>query len=378
MSDRVTSAEIEDVLSSIRRLVSIDDRRSVGSKTRETANVELSSLTAKPDESNELVDANIEQRLVLSHRFRVAQPEETMMSEGQRAVSSYQVTANPAAQSDALADPKQADLELVDTEITDPSLHPVTDEAWDPESETDTPPNVTLALEEWHIETEAADPEKRSPPKPDKMLAEDAAENEEPDQAPVQVREFHQTAFSTRRDLLPDETSPQVLNELPVNEPETKILKGAAQGTKELEARIAEVEAAVAARDDQWEPDGSEPEANQPPPITSLPWRHAAETEEPPLTKDKAPSAPEDARERPEALSQPEEVPQPLARAAQKDAEDHWYSEDTIVDEAALRDLVSEIVRQELQGSLGERITRNVRKLVRREIHRAMMGQEFD
>lgn len=49
-----------------------------------------------------------------------------------------------------------------------------------------------------------------------------------------------------------------------------------------------------------------------------------------------------------------------------------------MIDEAVLRDMVSEIVRQELQGVLGERITRNVRKLVRREIHRVMMTQDFD
>ena len=40
--------------------------------------------------------------------------------------------------------------------------------------------------------------------------------------------------------------------------------------------------------------------------------------------------------------------------------------------------MVAEIVRQELQGTLGERITRNVRKLVRREIHRALTSQDFD
>lgn len=48
------------------------------------------------------------------------------------------------------------------------------------------------------------------------------------------------------------------------------------------------------------------------------------------------------------------------------------------MDEDALRDLVAEIVREELQGALGERITRNVRKLVRREIHRALSMQDFD
>ena len=49
----------------------------------------------------------------------------------------------------------------------------------------------------------------------------------------------------------------------------------------------------------------------------------------------------------------------------------------TVIDEEMLRDLVAEIVRQELQGALGERITRNVRKLVRREIHRALSAQDL-
>jgi len=48
------------------------------------------------------------------------------------------------------------------------------------------------------------------------------------------------------------------------------------------------------------------------------------------------------------------------------------------IDEDMLRELVSDIVRQELQGVLGERITRNVRKLVRREIHRMLVSQELE
>ncbi len=51
---------------------------------------------------------------------------------------------------------------------------------------------------------------------------------------------------------------------------------------------------------------------------------------------------------------------------------------DEYIDEEMLRDLVSEIVRTELQGALGERITRNVRKLVRREIHRALTAQDLE
>lgn len=39
-----------------------------------------------------------------------------------------------------------------------------------------------------------------------------------------------------------------------------------------------------------------------------------------------------------------------------------------IFDEEALRGLINAIVREELQGELGDRISRNLRKLIRREI----------
>ncbi len=41
-------------------------------------------------------------------------------------------------------------------------------------------------------------------------------------------------------------------------------------------------------------------------------------------------------------------------------------------DEVALRALVSEMLREELQGELGNRITRNVRKLIQREVEAAL------
>lgn len=47
-------------------------------------------------------------------------------------------------------------------------------------------------------------------------------------------------------------------------------------------------------------------------------------------------------------------------------------------DEEVLRDLVRDIIREELAGSLGERITRNVRKLVRAEIARALAVRDFE
>jgi hypothetical protein len=46
--------------------------------------------------------------------------------------------------------------------------------------------------------------------------------------------------------------------------------------------------------------------------------------------------------------------------------------------EEVLRRIVAEAVREELQGALGERITRNVRKLVRREIRLVLAVDELD
>ncbi len=176
----------------------------------------------------------------------------------------------------------------------------------------------------------------------------------------------------------------------------------------ELEARIAEVEAAVAARDDQWEPDGASEDAYAGGRTEPLPWEDHVEAAAPVFTsrmaQQEAADTVRDVGEseadmtfaesdvssgqtvRPEPEAEKDHGTAPHARkagaVAAEDAgnDDSWYREDTdaVLDEDALRDLVSEIVRQELQGTLGERITRNVRKLVRREIHRAMMGQDLD
>lgn len=49
-----------------------------------------------------------------------------------------------------------------------------------------------------------------------------------------------------------------------------------------------------------------------------------------------------------------------------------------VLDEHALQEIVRQTLRVELQGELGERITRNVRKLVRAEINRALMARDLD
>ncbi|MFN3281596.1 MAG: hypothetical protein ACK40I_08005 [Tabrizicola sp.] len=49
-----------------------------------------------------------------------------------------------------------------------------------------------------------------------------------------------------------------------------------------------------------------------------------------------------------------------------------------VLDEAALQEIVRQTLRAELQGELGERITRNIRKLVRAEINRAFVARDLD
>lgn len=102
-------------------------------------------------------------------------------------------------------------------------------------------------------------------------------------------------------------------------------------------------------------------------PAPEPPHLRAVPTPPEPEPKPEPERQPESANEMhmPEASDQPEEN----AFADLSDALDF--------DEEALRDLVAEVVRAELQGELGERITRNVRKLVRREIHRALMTRDF-
>lgn len=66
------------------------------------------------------------------------------------------------------------------------------------------------------------------------------------------------------------------------------------------------------------------------------------------------------------------EAPEPAPKADSAEA-----ALEALSDEEALRLLVGRLIREELQGELGERITRNVRKLVRREIMRALAARDL-
>lgn len=166
-----------------------------------------------------------------------------------------------------------------------------------------------------------------------------------------------------------------------------------APDAERLRHQAAEFEEIVAARDDEWEPDGDTDDAYAGERVGRLPWTDAEVPEASAFDNEDADGDGTEAG--PSDAAQAEGRSTPVGGAAEPDEDDvssaaHQPDNDftadesladigdTILDEESLRDMVSEIVRQELQGALGERITRNVRKLVRREIHRALTSQEFE
>lgn len=66
-------------------------------------------------------------------------------------------------------------------------------------------------------------------------------------------------------------------------------------------------------------------------------------------------------------------VDEPAAEAApEAEPMGRVQEEDNIFSEEVLRELVRDLIREQLQGDLGERITRNIRKLVKAEIARSL------
>jgi hypothetical protein len=78
------------------------------------------------------------------------------------------------------------------------------------------------------------------------------------------------------------------------------------------------------------------------------------------------------------ALAEDARAPDPEFANDPEDASDDPYDDETMrFNEDVLRELVRDILREELAGTLGERITRNIRKLVRAEIARALAAQQL-
>ncbi len=181
-----------------------------------------------------------------------------------------------------------------------------------------------------------------------------------------------------------------------------------------LEATIAELEAAVTWQNNEFEPDGSEVAATQQRTDAPSDLRRrvvddaeiadAENAETDSANAESADAENADAENADAEVAEIENADAPVAmpnlmfhhKTYDDTDDDHhddlmdgddddaaddltaYLDDDSTIDESALRDMVAQIVRAELQGELGERITRNVRKLVRREIYRVINSQEFE
>ncbi|NOD92031.1 hypothetical protein GS636_04435 [Ruegeria sp. HKCCD4884] len=150
-----------------------------------------------------------------------------------------------------------------------------------------------------------------------------------------------------------------------------------ADAATSLSAKIEALEAAIAQTEDQWEPDGDSEDAYSGTPSQSLPWNVEAEFAAAEAVGSIDIEQADASDDEGEAHVQAEFIRSPRAET-EVIAEPAVDDRSIDMDEEDLRALIAEVVRQELQGTMGERITRNVRKMVRREIARALAAKDLE
>lgn len=342
MSNPVTTAEIEDVLSSIRRLVSEDVRNAL-------------------DEVGEMPQSAGADRLVLTPSLRVAEdlPPQEVQDEGHH-------DEELAPDDEAFHDEEPAhDDEAEEAALDDAFVLYGADEASEdhaedhgedqdeylaeaePEPEPETDWHSDDAAEDAAAETEPEPEEPVAPwDNPDATLYEAAAQHDGADWLEKEPEEdaldLGESEAEDHHEVSEADPEPQ-----PDPQPEPEEAVSAMQA---LHAVIAE---SARPHGDQAD-EQPEEEAGLDRPVTEpLEW-HDVEAEA------------------------PQEAPEPEAAAYEEPVGTDLLEDETFLDEGMLRELVRDIVREELQGALGERITRNVRKLVRREINRALSLQDME
>ena len=326
MSDPVTNVEIEDVLSSIRRLVSDGDK----ARTRDPAPVEEPARDAQPA------------------AFEPESDDGENRGDVPAVSKSDKLVLTPA-------------FLVVDGDQGNDDLPDVADDQHDDNTDGDDT--------KWDVEDadDAADHENVAPLELTEMVWDEVKDDAHDDADTVA-----QTEAST--DQTPDRS--------------------------ELVATIAELEAAISTDSSDFEPDGSEDMGDTiqwPGSVArdfgDVPDAETADDDTPSDTDAQSsvtdfpePETDIDAEDSDATPEEPMGVDSDTLRENTQD--DDVYGDDDLdglleaggvqLDEAALRDLVADVVREELTGPMGERITRNVRKLVRREIYRILSSQDFD
>lgn len=389
MSNPVSQADVEDVLASIRRLVS-DHKRPVqnGEGDEEPKTVDaVSSEIPQPDTAGG--------KLVLTPALRVpdanAGASDSADNKAEEGAGPVWLAPEMLETSAPLHEFAEAQQPYILREVAE-AEQPDEDDQTNAEV-VDTALESSSGLDEWVQQEGFAEPAFDAPlilkssvlgePEQDQVFAETvAAPAAEPDQAedtPLPSIRAMQSATDPEPmdepDNLSDTTSSDP-NIVQASSGTSRTLSATDYDPQlELGAKIAALEEVIARRKDQWEPDGvgtdpysgtAAPKVDwMPEDVSDLP--HFASTRNAPERVD---SGFDGEETNASAIAE-----QAVSEAAVSEI---MATETDPIDEDALQQIVGRIVREELQGPLGERITRNVRMLVRREIHRALASRDFD
>lgn len=397
MSEPVTNVEIEDVLSSIRRLVSdearspIREREDVAFHSDEPPQpVEIEEeLSAPEPESRPKPSAPA---LVLTPALRVeTTPEEgtsdvlaeTGEDSGQAQEGAPVLILSPEAHAqDAPEDIVDAEPQAEPVEAAFEHVEPAQEEVAEPMA-------AEPAAEEQphHDESES----EATAPDAEHDASDDAEDMSAPAEelAPREAQSFEAPQDEEHaQEIEAEEQSEEISAAAPEHDEPQDIAEAAQEDEpKSIEAKIAALEALIGRSDGEFEPDGAEVGGRAARAANALPWEDSNErrvAHQPDQSVPNPDEASQSAQFSEEAIAFQRAHAEAVTSAQEEldanVAETLLESEDVgaVLDEDALRDMVSEIVRQELQGPLGERITRNVRKLVRREIYRALAANELD
>lgn len=413
MSDPVTNVEIEDVLSSIRRLVSNEPADSEGGK----------DFSGAPRRAEQKVENNMD-KLVLTQALRVP---DSQTSDYIGADQVIDVTATDVVKNDAGAQAKavfvdasdnsESETAKADTAVPKASLHEIEALAARLANIADDQVKETILQEFRKVLFSPAEPQSDSKNDAEPLAATVASEAETP------ISEVAEAPFIEVPSE--DRSSERVvtLHSTRAEPKPTVVVEAQKEVPVSLEDKIAELEAMIGQTSSDWEPElgDSSDNAAQTSGDVEMPWsdigadtvdeiimlrpkisEYTTQTLAVPDVQEVETQAPVEAEVQTEVSAQeaapvepeveapkvttPEEFKKAVETPLVGSADRNWPplravpapADEVVIDEQTLREVVSTVVREELQGAMGERITRNVRKLVRREIQRALTNREFE
>lgn len=373
MSDPVTNVEIEDVLTSIRRLVAEEVRATPAVRRPEKpGRLVLTAAQRVKDEAPEPARA--------SGPVLLTQPVVPGIPQGERAIDEIPGDARLAEFGKVEgAFPDIDDLEMGEgaaehaEDLHDEAL---AEEDWQPEAGDDDSRSELNRLIEQEVsaalglsEADGSEAQSDEQDWADELSDEDWQDIEEDEadapESRVDEAEAHDAPDSA--DWIEPETEHHE-DPAPVQSP-----------PQTLEDKVAALGRLVARGNEDFEEERDRPDADELSAVSEpMTWPEAPyeDVEDEPVETGTNVLHAQDSWPQTQSYAAPDEDEPAPTGAVQVHEEDAGSALE--IDEETLRQMVVDIVRQELQGALGERITRNVRKLVRREIHRMLISQDFE